>query len=61
MVNSYLYSIGINGRTADEIRPIFGISNNLDDPKEKERVRAENEWAAQSRHHYEERMNTTND
>ena len=45
----------MNGKTPDEIRPMFGISNDLNDPVEKARVEAENEWAIESRRRYDER------
>uniref|UniRef100_A0A7S2ICJ5 SKP1 component dimerisation domain-containing protein n=1 Tax=Helicotheca tamesis TaxID=374047 RepID=A0A7S2ICJ5_9STRA len=44
----------ITGRSADEIRDIFNISNNLNDPEEKRRVREENEWAYEAKRKFEE-------
>ena len=48
-------SIEMNGKTPDEIRPMFGISNDLNNPAEKARVKAENEWAIESRRRFDER------
>eukprot|EP00956_Cyclotella_meneghiniana_P000066 scaffold143_cov58-Cyclotella_meneghiniana.AAC.2 len=48
-------SIEMNGKTPNEIRPMFGISNDLNDPVEKARVKAENEWATESRRRFDER------
>ena len=45
----------MNGKTPDEIRPMFGISNDLNDPAEKARIKAENEWAIESRRRFDER------
>ena len=53
-------SVDINGKSPDEIRPIFGISNDLDDPKEKARVKAENEWALEARRQFEEEKKKLN-
>ncbi|KAL3803888.1 hypothetical protein HJC23_004050 [Cyclotella cryptica] len=49
-------SLEINGNTPNEIRHIFGISNDLSNPEQKERVRAENEWAYQARRQYDEEI-----
>jgi hypothetical protein len=46
-------SIQMNGKSPNELRPMFGISNDLNDPKEKERVRDENEWAFEARRQFE--------
>lgn len=50
-------SLEINGKTPNEIRHIFGISNDLSNPEERKRVRAENEWAHESRRHCEDGTN----
>jgi len=44
----------ITGRPADEIRTIFNISNDLNDPEEKRKVREENEWAYEAKRTFEE-------
>jgi hypothetical protein len=38
-------SLDIKGRSDTELRSIFNISNDLDDPKEKRKIREESEWA----------------
>jgi len=43
----------IVGKTADEIRPIFGISNPPWSPEEIAEVRAENEWAFEAKRKFE--------
>ena len=42
-------SISINGKSPDSLRPMFGISNNLDDPQQKARVIKENEWVSKAK------------
>ena len=42
-------SLRINGKSPDSLRPMFGISNNLDDPQQKARVMKENEWVSKAR------------
>lgn len=42
-------SISINGKSPDELRPMFGMSNNLDEPQQKARVMKENEWVSKAR------------
>ncbi|EED95614.1 hypothetical protein THAPSDRAFT_267929 [Thalassiosira pseudonana CCMP1335] len=46
-------SVQMNGKSPNELRPMFGISNDLNDPKEKERVRDENQWAFEARRQFE--------
>ncbi|KAL7521111.1 hypothetical protein ACHAWX_005805 [Stephanocyclus meneghinianus] len=50
-------SLEINGKTPNEIRHIFGISNDLSNPEERKRVRAENEWIHESRRPCEDGTN----
>jgi hypothetical protein len=51
-------SININGKSPDILRPMFGISNNLDDPEQKARVMKENEWAIEARRQFDEDQKT---
>ncbi len=51
-------SININGKSPDTLRPMFGISNNLNDSEQKARVMKENEWAFEARRQFEENQNT---
>eukprot|EP00984_Skeletonema_dohrnii_P016076 scaffold7061_cov137-Skeletonema_dohrnii-CCMP3373.AAC.3 len=47
-------SININGKSPETLRPMFGISNNLNDSEQKARVMKENEWAFEARRKFEE-------
>lgn len=47
-------AVDITGLSADEIRTIFNISNNLDDPEEKRKVMEENAWAFEAKRKFEE-------
>jgi len=47
-------SININGKSPETLRPMFGISNNLNDSEQKARVMKENEWAFEARRQFEE-------
>lgn len=51
-------SININGKSPETLRPMFGISNNLNDSEQKTRVMEENEWAFEARRQFEENHNT---
>ncbi|KAL7447306.1 hypothetical protein ACHAXM_010834 [Skeletonema potamos] len=51
-------SININGKSPDILRPMFGISNNLDDPEQKARVMKENEWEIEARRQFDEDQKT---
>lgn len=47
--------IRIGGRTADEIRPMFGIRNPPWTDEEIEEVRVENEWSVEAKRRFEEK------
>jgi len=51
-------SININGKSPEILRPLFGMSNNLNDTEQKARVMKENEWAFEARRHFEENLNS---
>lgn len=51
-------SININGKSPETLRPLFGMSNNLNDTEQKARVMKENEWAFEARRHFEENQNS---
>ena len=51
-------SININGKSPEILRPLFGMSNNLNDTEQKARVMKENEWAFEARCHFEENLNS---
>lgn len=46
-------SVDITGKSADEIRTIFNISNDLNDPVEKAKVMEENAWAFEAKRQFE--------
>ena len=52
-------SININGKSPETLRPMFGMSNNLNDSEQQARVMKENEWAFEARRQFEENHNTS--